>query len=295
MAHNVKIKYYPRENTQMGTHSFYAQPIPNGTYGFEEICKQAHKNTSIETHTIRAAVEEYMKVAMEKLCDGFRVEIGTQFLTCSPSIDAKVKDELNQDGTVKKAVTADDLKAVGAKSRVKAVVNPEFSREFANSVKWQKSDKNGNAIEDDEEDATLTEEETANQGGGSQSPSNGNSNGGGSSSNGSGSSSTGGGSSSTGSITSGDSYSLTISRSGQGTSTVKDADGNVITGIRNFAAGSTIYIEIVPISGHMGVAQLNGRVLSLTNNNGTYTGSFQMPAQGSVLSLNSGSPDGDMD
>ena len=35
------------------------------------------KNTSIETHTIRAAVEEYMKVAMEKLCDGFRVEIGT--------------------------------------------------------------------------------------------------------------------------------------------------------------------------------------------------------------------------
>ena len=206
-----------------------------------------------------------------------------------------MKDELNQDGTVKKAVTADDLKAVGAKSRVKAVVNPEFSREFANSVKWQKSDKNGNAIEDDEEDATLTEEETATQGGGSQSPSNGNSNGGGSSSNGSGSSSTGGGSSSTGSITSGDSYSLTISRSGQGTSTVKDSDGNVITGIRNFAAGSTIYIEIVPISGHMGVAQLNGRVLSLTNNNGTYTGSFQMPAQGSVLSLNSGSPDGDMD
>ena len=63
MAHNVKIKYYPRENSQMGTHSFYAQPIPNGTYGFEEICKQAHKNTSIETHTIRAAVEEYMKVA----------------------------------------------------------------------------------------------------------------------------------------------------------------------------------------------------------------------------------------
>ena len=81
----------------MGTHSFYAQPIPNGTYGFEEICKQAHKNTSIETHTIRAAVEEYMKVAMEKLCDGFRVEIGTQFLTCSPSIDAKVKDELKHD------------------------------------------------------------------------------------------------------------------------------------------------------------------------------------------------------
>lgn len=162
MAHNVKIKYYARENTKVGTHSFYAQAIPNGTYGFEEVCRQASKNTSIETHTIRAAVEEYMKVVMERLCDGFRVEVGPQFLTCAPGLTAKVKDELNDDGTVKKACTADDLKATGGKSRVKVVVNPEFSHEFANGVKWQKSDRTGNVI-DDEEDATLDDEEAANQ------------------------------------------------------------------------------------------------------------------------------------
>ena len=162
MAHNVKIKYYARENTKVGTHSFYAQAIPNGTYGFEEVCRQASKNTSIETHTIRAVVEEYMKVVMERLCDGFRVEVGPQFLTCAPGLTAKVKDELNDDGTMKKVCTADDLKATGGKSRVKVVVNPEFSHEFANGVKWQKSDRTGNVI-DDEEDATLDDEEAANQ------------------------------------------------------------------------------------------------------------------------------------
>ena len=46
MGHNVKIKYYARENTKMTPHSFFAQPIPNGTYGFEEICNEAAENTT---------------------------------------------------------------------------------------------------------------------------------------------------------------------------------------------------------------------------------------------------------
>jgi len=182
MAHNVKIKYYARENTQMGTHSFYGQAIPNGTYGFEEVCIQASRNTSIEAHTIRAAVQEYMAIVMQRLLDGFRVEVGPQFLTCSPSLVAKVKDTLNDDGTVKKACTADDLSARSGKSRVKVVVNPEFSHEFASSVKWQKSDRKGNVIDEEEEDATLDDEEAANNNDGNENQ-NGNQNQGGGSGN----------------------------------------------------------------------------------------------------------------
>lgn len=165
MAHNVKIKYYARENSQMQPHSFYAQVIPNGLYGFERICELASKNTSIEAHTIRAAVEEYMKVAMERLLDGFRVELGREFLTLGPGLTAKVKDVLNDDGTIKKVVTADDLTAIGGKSRVTAVVNTEFSHEFARTVRWQKTDRHGNPLEPDEDDATQEPED--NGGGGS--------------------------------------------------------------------------------------------------------------------------------
>lgn len=154
MAHNVRVKFYARENTNMKPHSFFAQPIPNGTYGFERLCAEAAENTPIDADSIRLAVNLYMKEAKKRLLDGFRVEVGSQFLTLGPGLSAKVKDELNDDGTVKKACTADDLTAVGAKSRVTALVNSEFSHEFAASVKWQKSDRNGNVLESDEDDAT---------------------------------------------------------------------------------------------------------------------------------------------
>ena len=98
---------------------------------------------------------------------------------------------------------------------------------------------------------------------------------------------------STGGNTSGDgqqsTYNLTIARSGSGTSTVTDDSENVITGQRRFAPGTNLNIEIVPAEGQIPTARLNYNPIELTENDGTYTGSFQMPAQGSVLELNSGS------
>ena len=89
------------------------------------------------------------------------------------------------------------------------------------------------------------------------------------------------------------SYDLTITRSGSGTSTVKDDSENVITGQRSFAPGTNLNIEIVPAEGQVPTATINGSSIELTENDGTYTGSFQMPAQVSVLELNSGSNGGD--
>ena len=87
-------------------------------------------------------------------------------------------------------------------------------------------------------------------------------------------------------------YNLTIAHSGSGTSTVTDDSENVITGQRSFAPGSNLNIEIVPAEGQVPTATINGSSIELTENDGTYTGSFQMPAQGSVLELNSGSNGG---
>ncbi len=33
----AKVKYYAKENSTIGTHSFYAVPIPNGTLSFDEL------------------------------------------------------------------------------------------------------------------------------------------------------------------------------------------------------------------------------------------------------------------
>ena len=36
----AKVKYYAKENSSIGTHSFYAVPIPNGTLTFDELWRR---------------------------------------------------------------------------------------------------------------------------------------------------------------------------------------------------------------------------------------------------------------
>ncbi len=84
-------------------------------------------------------------------------------------------------------------------------------------------------------------------------------------------------------------YGLTITRSGSGTSTVKDDSEQAINSGDSVASGSNVNIEIVPAEGQVPTATINGNSIELTENDGTYTGSFQMPAQASELVLNSGS------
>jgi hypothetical protein len=73
---------------------------------------------------------------------------------------------------------------------------------------------------------------------------------------------------------------------------VTDDSENVITGQHNFAPGTNLSIKIVPAEGQIPTASINHNSIELTENNGTYTGSFQMPAQVSVLELNSGTSSG---
>ena len=87
-------------------------------------------------------------------------------------------------------------------------------------------------------------------------------------------------------------YGLTITRSGSGTSTVKDDSEQAINSGDSVASGSNVNIEIVPAEGQVPTATINGNSSELTENDGTYTGSFQMPAQVSELVLNSGSNGG---
>lgn len=84
------------------------------------------------------------------------------------------------------------------------------------------------------------------------------------------------------------SYNLTIARSGSGTSTVTDDSEQAINSGDNVASGSNVNIEVVPAEGQVPNALLNGNDLALTENDGTYIGSFQMPAQASTLVINSG-------
>ena len=87
-------------------------------------------------------------------------------------------------------------------------------------------------------------------------------------------------------------YGLTINRSGSGTSTVTDDSEQAINSGDSVTSGSNVNIAVVPAEGQVPTATINGSSIELTENDGTYTGSFQMPEQASVLEINSGSTGG---
>ena len=84
-------------------------------------------------------------------------------------------------------------------------------------------------------------------------------------------------------------FALTITKSGSGTSTVKNDSEETINSGDTLASGANVYIAVTPAEGQIPTATLNGSNVSLTENDGEYVGTFQMPAQASTLVINSGS------
>lgn len=151
----AKIKYQAKENTKVGTHSFYASPVFAGTLTTDEILAEALDGKSIEPSIAKAAITEYMRAIQRNVMKGFRCQLGDQFLTIYPNLQLSVKDEVKNGVNV--VATADMLKASNGKSRLGCTVSTKFSAEFAANVNWQKVD--GNGVEITEEDITTGDDD----------------------------------------------------------------------------------------------------------------------------------------
>ena len=84
---------------------------------------------------------------------------------------------------------------------------------------------------------------------------------------------------------------MSITRAGHGTSSVT-ANGNNLSYSTDLEAGTTVNISVTPAEGKTPNALLDGYDLTLTENGGIYTGSFQMPDKNANLVINSGWNDG---
>jgi predicted histone-like DNA-binding protein len=133
-------------------------------------------------------------------------------------------------------------------------------------------------------DSLLPKEEDGTTGNGST-----NSGNGGSQSGNEGGSQSGNGSSQSGDQNQATSFALSITKSGNGTSTVKNDSEETINSGDSLESGANVYIAVTPAEGQIPTATLNGSNVSLTENDGEYVGTFQMPAQASSLVINSGS------
>jgi hypothetical protein len=82
-------------------------------------------------------------------------------------------------------------------------------------------------------------------------------------------------------------YRLVIYKYGNGTSTVTDDSEQEINSNDQVHSGSNVNVSVVPVEGKEPIAKVNGNRITLTENDGVYTGSFQMPTKGTVLEINS--------
>ena len=83
-------------------------------------------------------------------------------------------------------------------------------------------------------------------------------------------------------------YRLVIYKYGSGSTTVTDDSEQELPNDSSVASGSNVNISVVPAAGKVPTAQINGSTnITLTENDGTYTGSFVMPTKGTVLEVNS--------
>ena len=145
----AKVKYTIKENKKVGTHSFYAIPVPNGTLDFMEVCEEACENTSIEPSLMRAAVTEYMKAVKRNVLKGFRCAVGEQFIYVYPNLEASLKDKKDAQGNIIEVAKIEDFTLAGAKSRLGATVSKKYSAQFAADVSWQRVDASGAVIDDE--------------------------------------------------------------------------------------------------------------------------------------------------
>ena len=141
----AKVKYTIKENKKVGTHSFYAIPVPNGTLDFMEVCEEACENTSIEPSLMRAAVAEYMKAVKRNVLKGFRCQ-----LYVYPNLEASLKDKKDAQGNIIEVAKIEDFTLAGAKSRLGATVSKKYSAQFAADVSWQRVDASGAVIEEED-------------------------------------------------------------------------------------------------------------------------------------------------
>ncbi|MCR5577781.1 MAG: hypothetical protein K6F74_00995 [Prevotella sp.] len=247
----------------------------------------AEHNTPFSEGTIEGILRDFVKCTREQTLMGNTVKVDNLAIFkvscigngCSKLYDADADKTISASiGTMKKT---DKTGPAVNSLKLLAQATGEYTREELN--------KDGRLGWTDKAAAQIAEAKNAANGGSAPSGGSSDSGNGGSQSGNGGSEQGGNSGSQSGDQNQATSFALTITKSGSGTSTVKNDSEETINSGDSLESGANVYIAVTPAEGQIPTATLNGSNVSLTENDGEYVGTFQMPAQASTLVINSGS------
>ena len=289
----AKILYEVKRNQNSYSQAYgkwYAQIKSLETLNTRKLANHISEHGSIYTpDVVYGVLEKFRSCLVEMLLESKKVKIeglGTFYCTLENQKNGAAKKE---DFNVNKHLKALHIRFLPEQTTEENISSREFLKkaEFINIDSLLKSDESENG-------GSSTGGDGGNggsQNSGSQSGT-GTINGGsgsGSQNSGSGSNTGGNSGSQSGNGESGvaGNYRLVIYKYGSGTTTVTDDSEQEINSNDNVASGSNVNISVVPAAGKVPTAKVNGNSITLTENDGTYTGSFVMPTKGTVLEVNS--------
>lgn len=143
------IKYQVKENKNLTPHSFFAQAVTYSTLTTDDLAPEVVEGMTMSPHEVAAIINRYADVVIREVQRGHRVKFGNAG-TFYPSISASVKDEVDANGNVTKAATADMLNISNGKSTINCTVSQAVNEQFAREVQWKK-------ITDKDDDDTTTD------------------------------------------------------------------------------------------------------------------------------------------
>lgn len=147
------IPYSIKENKNLGTHSFYTQASTFSTLTCDDMKEEIVEGLGISPEMVPTIIKRSMRVALRNVQRGHRVKLADD-ITLYPQLSCSVKDELNDDGTVKKAATADMINVQQGRSSIGATIAQSVQQEFAKNVSWRR------VTDKDEEDTDTTDDTT---------------------------------------------------------------------------------------------------------------------------------------
>jgi hypothetical protein len=291
MALELNLTKNTNEQLEGTLGKYYARVEYKGTIGIKELAAHMHQhNTAFSKGIVMGVLGDMVDCIKHLVLDGYTVKIDDLGIF-KASVDAngltlergakisagrgaqRTDEELQANPAAQQFAVGDVkiiMQATGNTTIEK--MNADAKLSFTSKTKAMVKSLTGSDVTDD------------NGGGG------GSDSGNGGSQSGNGGSEQGGNSGSQGnSQNQGTSFALTITKSGSGTSTVKNDSEETINSGDSLESGANVYIAVTPAEGQIPTATLNGSNVSLTENDGEYVGTFQMPAQASTLVINSGS------
>ena len=274
---------------------FFAYPVIEETINLDALAEHmSNHNTPYSKGAIKGMLTDMVSCIKELLLEGKNVKIA-DLAIFSLGIKNNGGAVSEEAFTVSKNIKGVKLRARATGELIAKSLNLEATLKKASATTKSAGNggttgggsTSGSGSQNGSQSGTGSITGGDSQGGSGQSGNGGNtnsgSNSGGSNSGGNSGSQSG---SDTGSGTPGN-YRLVIYKYGSGTSTVTDDSEQELANDSSVASGSNVNISVVPAEGKVPTAKVNGNSITLTENDGTYTGSFVMPTKGTVLEINS--------